>query len=293
MILVDYSGSVFAAISVELNRNKGLHTDVNFLRHVVLNQLKSYRRKFHEDYGEMVVCLDCRTGNWRRELFPAYKYQRKKKRIDSGIDWEKIFEDVRTITEEFKKELPYKFIYVDNLEADDVIAILTKNAPKITKTNVFGEMEYPVLIVSNDKDYKQLHKYPYVKQFFPKKQTIGRESNPEFALQELIINGDKSDGIPNIRSDKDIFLEEGRRQSSISTDFMRRFLREGTDCLTTFEKERYEFNKMLISFDEIPSKYEQEVISEFQKEKKFNRFNLMQYFAKHRLREMIDKIGDF
>ena len=182
---------------------------------------------------------------------------------------------------------------VDNLEADDVIALLAKNAPEIAEKDVFGDMLHPVLIVSNDKDYKQLHKYPYVKQYFPKKQTIGREENPEFALQELIIHGDKSDGIPNIRSDKNIFMEEGRRQTSISTEFMRRFLKEGTDYLSTFEKERYEFNKMLISFDEIPSKYEQEVISEYQKEKKFSRFNLMQYFARHKLKEMIDRIGEF
>ena len=293
MILVDYSGSIFAAISVELNRNMGMKTDINFLRHLVLKQLKSYHRKFHEDYGEMVICLDCRTGNWRKDLFPAYKHQRKQKRIDSGIDWDKIFKDVNTITEEFKKELPYKFVYVDNLEADDIIAILTKVAPEITEQDMLGGMKYPVLIISNDKDYKQLHKYSYVKQYYPKKQIIGREENPEFALQELIIHGDKSDGIPNIRSDKNIFMEEGRRQSSISTEFMRRFLKEGTDYLSTFEKERYEFNKMLISFDEIPSKYEEDVISEYKKEKKFNRFNLMQYFARNRLNELIKCLEDF
>jgi 5'-3' exonuclease len=293
MILVDYSGSIFAAISVELNRNMGLKTDIDFLRHIILKQLKSYHRKFHEDYGEMVVCLDCRTGNWRKELFPAYKFARKKKRIDSGVDWDKIFKDVNTITEEFRKELPYKFVMVDNLEADDVIALLAKNAPEIAQKDVFGDMLHPVLIISNDKDYKQLHKYPYVKQYYPKKQAIGREQDPEFALQDLIIHGDKSDGIPNIRSDKNIFMEDGRRQTSISTDFMRRFLKEGVECLSIFEKERYEFNKMLISFDEIPSKYEQEVIEEYKKEKTFNRFNLMQYFARHRLKEMIDHIGDF
>ena len=293
MILVDYSGSIFAAISVELNRNMGLKTDIDFLRHIILKQLKSYHRKFHEDYGEMVVCLDCRTGNWRKELFPAYKFTRKKKRIDSGVDWDKIFKDVNTITEEFRKELPYKFVMVNNLEADDVIALLVKNAPEISEQDMLGGMKYPVLIISNDKDYKQLHKYEYVKQYYPKKQTIGREPDPEFALQDLIIHGDKSDGIPNIRSDKNIFMEDGRRQTSISTDFMRRFLKEGVDSLSIFEKERYEFNKMLISFDEIPSKYEQEVIDEYKKEKTFNRFNLMQYFARHRLKEMIDHIGDF
>lgn len=293
MILVDYSGSMYAAISVELKRNLGMKTDIQFLRHLILKQLKSYHKKFHEDYGEMVICLDCRSHNWRKDFFPAYKYQRKKARIDSGIDWNKIFSDVNTITEELKKELPYKFIYVDGLEADDIIALLAKNAPNITEQDILGGMRYPVLIISNDKDYKQLHKYEYVKQYYPRKQVIGREENPEFALQELIINGDKIDGIPNIRSDKNIFTQEGKRQSSISTEFMRKFLREGVDALTIFEKERYEFNKILISFDEIPSKYEKEVISEYQKEKTFNRFNLLQYLARHKLKEMIDRIEEF
>lgn len=293
MILVDYSGSMFAAISVELNRNMGLKTDIDFLRHIILKQLKSYHKKFHEEYGEMVVCLDCHRNNWRKDIFPAYKYQRRQKKINSNVDWHRIFEDVNIITEEFKKELPYKFVMVDNLEADDVIAILTKLAPEITEKNELGFMKYDVLIVSNDKDYKQLHKYAYVKQYFPREQVIRKEENPEFALQDLIIHGDKSDGIPNIRSDKNIFTEEGRRQTSISTDFMRRFLKEGTEFFTLFEKERYEFNKLLISFDEIPTKYEQEVIDEYKKEKKFSRFQLMQYFALHRLKEMIDNIGDF
>ena len=286
MILVDYSGSVFASISVELNRNMGVKTDINFLRHLILNQLRSYHKKFSKEYGEMVICLDCTKTNWRNELFPAYKYQRKKNRINSTINWSKIFEDVNILTEEFKKELPYKFIQVDKLEADDIIAILVKEKCKICN-------DLYMLIISNDKDYKQLQKYSYVKQYYPRKQMIIKENNPDFALQDLIIRGDKSDGIPNIRSDKNIFVEGVKRQTPISTDFMRNFLKNGTKNFTIFEKERYEFNKILISFDEIPEHYNNIVIEEYSKNKNFKRLELLQYLAKNKLRELIDNIGDF
>ena len=52
----------------------------------------------------------------------------------------------RCVTEEFKQVLPWKVVQVPRAEADDVIAVLAQT---------FGDK--PTLIVSSDKDYKQLH----------------------------------------------------------------------------------------------------------------------------------------
>ena len=287
MILVDYSGSTFAAIAVELNRNFGTKTDIDFLRHIILNQLRSYNKRFRKEFGEMVICLDGKN-NWRGKIFPAYKALRKKERASSGIDWKEVFKNIEILTEEFKKNLPYRFILMDDLEADDIIAILTKKFYNSSESS-------PVLIISNDKDYRQLHKYENVYQFLPRKKIIVREDNPEFFLKDLIVHGDKSDGIPNIRTDKNIFIEnDGRRQVPVSTEFMRRFISEGTDFLSIFEKERYEFNKMLISFDEIPEEYTSIVIDKYNQSKPtFNKFDFFQYLAKNKLNKLIDNIGDF
>ena len=72
------------------------------------------------------------------------------------------------------------------------------------------------LIVSGDKDFIQLHHYGDVYQFSPiLKGYIGEQIDPIQFLHEQIIKGDRSDGIPNVLSDDNVFIE-GRRQRPLS-----------------------------------------------------------------------------
>ena len=294
MILLDFSGTMFQSIAVDLKMNCGTKTDIGYLRHLILNSIRAYNKQFSSKYGELIICLDSKVPTWRKEIFPYYKAARKKARIDSGIDWKEIFSHIDIITNEIKEYLPYKVIGVDELEADDVIAILAKNADKLTEKDIFGDMKYKVLIVSNDKDYAQLHKIDYVKQYKPKSGTIVKEKNPDFALADLVLHGDESDGIPNILSDEDTFTILGKRQKSIKMDFIRTFLNEGVESLNEFSKARYEMNKKLISFDEIPSKYTQIVLDKYyNRNNNYNKFKLFQYFANNKLNNLIDRIDDF
>lgn len=293
MVLLDFSGTMYADIAVNLRQNCGTKTDIDYLRHLLLNSIRSYNKQFKAQYGELVICMDAVGGNWRKQIFPHYKAARKKARIDSGIDWKAVFDDVDKISQEIEKYLPYKVIRVDELEADDVIAILAKNAEQICETDITGDMRYPVLIVSNDKDFAQLHSIPYVKQYKPRTGNIFKEKNPDFALTDLILHGDKSDGIPNIRSADDTFVTEGKRQSAVTSLFVRKFLAEGYDGLTDFEKGRYDLNKKLISFEEIPCKYTVDVLEAYRKPKSFNKMEMFQYFCSKGLNQVLDKINDF
>lgn len=291
MILVDYSGSIFSAIHIDLARNPGTKCDISFLRHCLLNQLRSYSRKFREDYGEMAVCLEGGSC-WRKEVFPNYKANRAKARIDSGIDWEQVFRDVNQITEEFQSVMPWKFIRVKGLEADDVIAILAKNAAKVSKKDVFGEPS-PVMIVSNDKDYAQLQELPWVSQYLPRKGTTSVERNPRQALLELIVHGDKSDGIPNINSDIDTFAD-GFKQRPITRDLMTGILSIGSRAMTESQKKRFEENERLISFEKIPEEYVQKVLDTYRESvPKKDRMKLFTYLAKSGLKQQLDRIDDF
>lgn len=293
MILVDFSGSMHAAIAVDLNMNKGIRTDIGYLRHLIFEQLKSYHKKFSNRYGEMIICLDSHTGNWRRDYFSLYKAGRAKARAESGIDWKSIFKDMEQIISDLKEYFPYKVIRVPELEADDVIAILTMKAEDITEKNLFDDMKWPVLIISNDKDFKQLHKYKYVKQYIPRSGNIIKELDPEFYLINQILHGDAVDGIPNIKSDEDTFMVYGKRQTAIRSKFVKQFLEEGISCLTDFEKQRFETNKKMISFEEIPEKYNDLVLSEINKPINKNKFKLMQYFAENKLNQLIEQIEEF
>lgn len=291
MILVDYSGSMYSALHVELARNPGTKCDIKFLRHCILNQLRSYSRKFKEDYGEMAICLEGRAC-WRKEVFPNYKAGRAKARIDSGIDWNAVFKDMNQITDELRESTPWRFVQVRGLEADDVIAILAKNMESVGRTTLLGDVE-PTLIVSNDKDYAQLQKLPWVSQYLPRNGTTTREPNPEHALIDLIVHGDKSDGIPNINSNINSFVD-GERQKPITRTMMSSIFSSGTDFLTESQKKRYKENETLISFECIPEEYTEKVINAWKEaEPKGGGMKLFTYLAKNGLKEQLSRIEDF
>ena len=110
---------------VALNRSKDTETDENLVRHLVLNNLRYYRSKYHEKYGELVICCDSKHY-WRRDYFPNYKANRKKDREATGLDWNAIFTHLNLIRDEIKDNFPYKVIDVYGAEADDIIATLVK-----------------------------------------------------------------------------------------------------------------------------------------------------------------------
>lgn len=92
MILLDFSGTMFRSISVDMKQNMGMKTDIEYLRHLILNSIRMYNRMFKDTYGEMIICFDYPGGSWRKDIFPYYKARRKKIRVDSGIDWTEIFQ---------------------------------------------------------------------------------------------------------------------------------------------------------------------------------------------------------
>ena len=291
MILVDYSGSMFSALHVELARNPGAKCDIKFLRHCLLNQLRSYSKKFKEDYGEMVICLEGGSC-WRKEIFPNYKAGRQQSRIDSGIDWNAVFKDMNQITEELTEATPWRFMRVRGLEADDVIAILARSMETIGRTTLLGDVE-PTMIVSNDKDYAQLQKLPWVSQYLPRKGTTTREADPDHALIDLIVHGDKADGIPNINSEINSFVD-GARQKPVSRSLMGEIFASGTSFLTESQKKRYKENETLISFDCIPDEYVQKVLEAWQNSKpKGGGMKLFTYLARNGLKEQLARIDDF
>ena len=73
MILLDYSQIALSNIIVQkLN-------DENMIRHMILNSIRMYNKKYRNEYGQMVICADG-MNTWRREYFPEYKANRKKSR---------------------------------------------------------------------------------------------------------------------------------------------------------------------------------------------------------------------
>ena len=281
MILIDLNQVM---ISNLMAQNRGNLTELpseDAVRHSILNTIRAFNVKFKDEYGEMVLCSDA-ADPWRRDIFPNYKHQRRKGRVESQIDWDGLFYIMSNIREEFKFKLPYKVLHIDKAEADDIIATL-----------VAQQTEDLYLIISGDKDFIQLQHYGNVYQFSPLlKSFIGEQLDATVFLREQIIKGDRSDGVPNILSDDDIFLRD-ERQRPINKKRLEEWSNIDNIPLGSETRKYYDRNKRLIDLSMIPENISQSIINRYKNYKVNDRSLLLQYFIDNKLKALIENINDF
>ena len=270
-ILVDLNQVVLSNLMQQINITKSETVEENFLRHMILNSIRSYKTKFGREFGEIVLCND--TSNyWRKDVFPYYKANRKKAQENSLFDWNLIFGSLNKIKDEIRETFPYKFVAVPRCEADDVIAVLTR---------VFHNTE-KILIVSGDKDFVQLYKYPNVQQYSPVQKKFITEESPEKFLREKIIYGDSGDGIPNIVSDDNTFVS-GKRQSRVTSKII-----ESAENHPNFKR-----NQILIDFDYIPDLLANQILEEYGKPMVGAKDKVYPYLINNKLKLLLTAHGEF
>ena len=287
MILVDMSQISLASMMMHLNMNKTTKPDESMVRHMILNSLRMYRSRFKQEYGELVLCFDSRHY-WRRDHFPNYKAGRKKGRESSNLDWDAIFGCLNEIKQELKDFFPYKFVEVYGAEADDIIGALCL------------ELEYDngkTLILSGDKDFIQLHRFRNVSQYSPITKKMMVNDNPHQYLDEHILKGDSSDGVPNVLSPDNTFVD-GIRQKPLS----KKKIAEWTgEILVPVEmaipdgevKRNFQRNQQLIDLSKTPKEIFLACLKEYQDSPEGDRSKLLNYFTKKRLKNLTESIGEF
>ena len=252
MILVDYNQVMLASLFASIGNHHNVELDENLLRHMFLNSIRFNRKKFTEEFGEIVLCVDTRDV-WRRDYFPYYKANRKKNRDDSDLDWPKLFEVIGQIREEIHENFPYKVVQVDRCEADDIIATLCHEHGTVMNTG-----SEKILILSGDKDFIQLHTYANVSQYNPVLKKWVRHAAPDKYIQEHILKGDVGDGVPNVLS-PDNCLAVGQRQSPMTKKRLQT-LTETPEEMDEETKLRFNRNKQMIDLTMIPEKYTTQIL---------------------------------
>ncbi len=281
MILMDLNQVMISNLMAQNRGNLSELPSKNVVRHTILNTLRAYNLKFRGEYGEMILCADA-ADPWRRDIFPHYKHQRRKGRVESQIDWDGMFNIMAEIREELTTKLPYKMLYVEKCEADDIIATLIS----LREENMY-------LIISGDKDFIQLQHYGDVYQFSPLlKSYIGENLEADVFLREQIIKGDRSDGVPNILSDDSIFLRD-ERQRPINKKRLEEWSNIDNIPLGSETRKYYERNKKLIDLSMIPETIKTSIINRYRNYKTNNRSLLLQYFIDNKLKALIENINDF
>ncbi len=268
---------------------KGDALNENLVRHMVLTALRAFEKQYSPKYGEVVLAYDSKHY-WRKEAFPYYKQNRKKDREASDLDWNAIFEVLNKIRDEIKNFFPYKVVEVYGAEADDVISTLTTyQAYRNIKLQKAGEDAEQVLILSGDKDFIQLQKYPFVKQYNPILKKEIKHADPKAYAREHIIKGDKSDGIPNFLSDADTFVV-GKRQKPISKKNLEKWVKQDPSafCLDQQARENYERNRKLIDLSCIPEHLATEIVNYYKSLNSNERKVPLEYFQEHQLTKLME-----
>lgn len=272
-----------------------LAPEENIIRHTVLNTLRALNAKHRKQYGEMVLCCD--SYSWRRDYYEQYKYSRRANRDATEEDatyWKQVFEILSTIREEIETHMPWKLLHIHGAEADDIIATLAQS------TQEFGKAE-DVLIWSSDSDFRQLHKYPNVKQYALQQKKWVKEADPHRWLFDAIVTGQGGkDGIPNIRTHDDFFVEKVAgakvRQATImqkTKDYWWDNRRDLESVMTGDEYRNFIRNRTLIDLDCIPWDLQTKITDAYDNYNTPDGKGLLTYLASKRCRQLMDKIEDF
>lgn len=281
MILIDFSQSFHASIHILTKLNYEITEDN--MRKVLLDFIKKAKMKF-KDKGQVVLALDSKS--WRSMYFKCYKHKRKKDRETSDIDYAAAFKCFDAIIEDLRDYFPYTVVQTLGAEGDDVIAVLSK---AITEDTV---------IVARDKDFFQLHGLSWIKQYDPISETFIQVDTNKISriLFEHICKGDSTDGIPNILSKEDHFVNGEGRQKSISTKMLDAWYDMSEEAFSQeigeVAYQRFKQNRNLIDLSKIPDKVQAAILEKYHTIPE-RKGTLHSYCIKKRLVYLMENMSDF
>jgi len=282
MIIFDFNQVAISNLMEQIGSSKTA-VDETLVRHMILNTIRTYVKKYKESYGPEVV-IACDSKNyWRRGIFPQYKAGRKKARESSGHDWNTIFDCLNKIRDELKVYSPYKVIEIETCEADDIIAVL---AMKFAATQ-------KVMILSSDKDFAQLQRFPNVEQYSPILKKIIKEPLPLAQLKQLIIRGDKGDGIPNILSADDCFVTGTRQKPITEAKIIGWMNQEPSEFCNDLMLRNFSRNETLIDLTKIPENLKESILHTYENAKGKTKQEFMNYMIANRLKNLFNVIDEF
>jgi hypothetical protein len=284
MLLLDLSQVMISNIITQV----GSHTDAiqpDLVRHMILNTILSLKKKYGKEYGELVIACDNKKY-WRRDYFPPYKGNRKADREKSLVDWPALFDMLNTIKQELKVHFPYRVVDVEGAEADDVIGTLCMEFGSELNN---GDK---ILILSGDKDFVQLQRFGNVSQVDPIRKKEVTTNDPERFLKELVLGGDRGDGVPNVLSPDNCIIE-GQRQKPLRETKINELLSTKWDLLPSEIQRNWKRNSMLIDLQNIPQTIRDEIIKEYEAQAGKSRANIFSYLIAHKMKFLMEQIGDF
>jgi len=289
MVLVDFNGISIGSIMGQLHRGEKLSKKL--VKHVILNNLRSYRVKYPEDdFGKMVICCD--SHSWRKDVYPQYKANREVTRKKDKTDWDTLYNLLDETLTDLARNFPYAVIKVEKAEADDIIGTLATEEVR----NTLPFHNHNIVIISADKDFIQLQQLGNVIQWSPFQQKLVKsEEGPTKYIFEHIMKGDSSDGVPNVLSPDNSFTDHIRQ-----TPMRKKLINEWWDNKDKLKEvmpqeafRNYMRNREMIDLNQTPEAIKMESIEKFKSYKYSDRRNILTYLVENDMKLLIDSAGEF
>jgi len=279
MLIIDYNSIAIGNVLAQ-----GAETSEEVLRHTILASVRKYRTKFREHAKNTIIVSDGK-GNWRKDIFPQYKHKRKISKAGSNIDWDQLFKTTNMVFEEISEYFPYITLCMPGCEADDTIAQI------VFDTQEFGNHE-DVMIISSDKDFIQLHKYKNVRQYSPITRREIKHPAPHEYVKEHILKGDSTDGVPNVLSHDDTFVDDVK--STVLSAKKKKSLLENPEGLGQDVYRNYLRNQKLIDLSFCPEDVKSRILDEYEtKRQKKPRNRVFNYLVKNQCVVLLEGVQDF
>ena len=293
MIIFDFNQIIISNIMSQQGEYKQVGLSEDLLRHTILNQIRANLVKFKGEWGPEVVIACDDKRSWRKDIFPYYKANREKDRSSSSFDWTLIFETLKRMEGELRDHFPYIVLHIPGAEADDIIGVLVGHK---CGCGLYSSLPEGILVISSDRDFRQLQVHPNVKQWSPLDKKFIVEEDPVAYLKEHIIRGDKRDGVPNILS-SDSCLVMKQRQKSVTAPKLEEWLRDGVDLTDEVLGHRWRRNERMIDLQEIPHTISEAILQAYHQEKAVKKIkaggDVWGYFMENNLKNLMGEIGDF
>lgn len=200
------------------------------------------------DNSNIIFCMDSPKENvWRSTIQPNYKGDRCDLSLKHNFKTTFSYTYDKMIPNFIKQYNNINKIRIDKMEADDIIASICMN-----------NLNQTIYLVSGDDDFLQLGRPDIIFVNYKKKKPFILTTDEAYiALMTKIIMGDPSDCIPSI-------VPKGKRVNKkqlIESDAkLQEYLNNNPDA-----KKQYLHNQSMINFINIPKKYIDKIIENYNK----------------------------
>ena len=114
-------------------------------------------------------------------------------------------------------------------------------------------------------------------------------------LLEHIMKGDMGDGIPSILCDDNYYVDENHKIKRLTDKKINDLINKNKNEWPTDIQRNFDRNSSIISLldEHIPKDIREQIMEKYNNYKINDRSTLMTYFIKHKLKNLLEGIGDF